>query len=203
MTTTSVNILNEARKYLGVEQGSSTHKSIINEYNSITPLPVGYQVTYYDDWCDIFISFLAIKTEAVDLIGRECGVERHINIFKKLGIWIEDGSIKPTPGDIITFNWDTNNQPNDGWADHIGIVENVSNDTITTIEGNSNRAVRRCYYSIGNGNIRGYARPSYQTSTNDSSYNGGLLVNTGRTLSQDNIRLVIQYAKNIILGQVS
>lgn len=195
MTTTAVNILDEARKYLGVEQGSLTHQSIINEYNSIKPLPVGYQVTYYDDWCDTFISFLAIKTGAIDLIGRECGVERHIDIFKKLGIWIEDGSIQPKPGDIITFNWDTNSQPNDGWADHIGIVESVSNNTLTTIEGNSNRAVRRCYYSIGNGNIRGYARPSYQTGANESPYNGGSLVNAGRTISQDNIRLVIQYAK--------
>ncbi|WP_346905996.1 glucosaminidase domain-containing protein, partial [Clostridium sp.] len=195
MTTTAVNILNEARKYLGVEQGSSTHQSIINEYNSIKPLPVGYQVTYYDDWCDTFISFLAIKTGAVDLIGRECGVERHVNIFKKLGIWIEDGSITPKPGDIITFNWDINSQPNDGWADHIGIVESVSNGTITTIEGNSSRSVRRRNYSIGNGNIRGYARPSYQTGANDSPYNGGPLVNAGKTISQSNIRLVIEHAK--------
>jgi len=195
MSTTAVKIINEASKYLGVEQGSSIHQSIINEYNSMKPLPRGYQVTYYDDWCDAFISFLTIKTGAVDLIGRECGVEKHIDIFKKLGIWIEDGSIKPTPGDIITFNWDTNRQPNDGWADHIGIVESVSNDTLTTIEGNSSRSVRRCYYSICNGNIRGYARPSYQTGENDSPYNGGSLVNAGRTVSQDNIRLVIQYSK--------
>ena len=195
MTTTAQNILNEARKYIGVTQGSSEHHSIINTYNSVLPLPQGYQVTYDDDWCDTFISFLAIKTGAVDLIERECGVERHVNLFKQLGIWIEDGTITPKPGDIITFNWDSSNQPNNGWADHIGIVESVSNGMITTIEGNSSRSVRRRQYSIGNGNIRGYARPSYKTGANDSPYNGGSIVNAGKTISQDNIRLAIQYGK--------
>lgn len=32
MTTIVQNILNEARKYIGVTQGSSTHKSIVNVY---------------------------------------------------------------------------------------------------------------------------------------------------------------------------
>ncbi len=40
-------------------------------------------------------------------------------------------------GDIITFNWDKDAQQNDGWADHIGIVERVENGWIHTIEGNS------------------------------------------------------------------
>ncbi len=60
-------------------------------------------------------------------------------------------------GDIITFNWDQNSQPNNGFADHIGIAESVSNGTIHTIEGNSNNQVRRNTYRIGHGNIRGFA----------------------------------------------
>lgn len=195
MPITTANILNEARKYLGVQEGSATHKAIINKYNSIKPLPRDYQVTYYDDWCDVFISFLAIETGAIDLIGRECSVQRHIDIFKSLGIWIEDGNITPKPGDIITFDWDSYSQPTDGWADHIGIVESISDGIITTIEGNANNAVTRCYYNIGNANIRGYARPSYQTDANHSPYNGGPLVNAGRTISQNNIRLIIEHAK--------
>ncbi|WP_141669555.1 glucosaminidase domain-containing protein, partial [Clostridium septicum] len=196
MTTTAQNILNEARKYIGVTQGSSEHHSIINTYNSVQPLPRRYQVSYDDSWCDAFISFLAIKTGAIDIIGRECSVNNHITtVFKPLGIWIEDGSIKPKPGDIITFHWNSYSQPNDGWADHIGIVESVSNDTITTIEGNSSSAVCRCNYSIGDCRIRGYARPRYKTDANSSPYNGGSLVNAGYTMSQNNIRLLIPYAK--------
>ena len=95
------------------------------------------------------------------LIGRECGVERHIQIFKRLGIWNENGLTTPKAGDIITFNWDQNSQQNDGWADHIGIVESVQNGIIHTIEGNSNGAVRRQVYRVGHGNIRGFATPRY------------------------------------------
>lgn len=163
--TTVATILNEARKYLGVAQYSAQHKAIIDTYNATKPLPVGYAVKYSDDWCDAFISFLAIKTKSTDIIGRECGVQRHIDIFKKLGIWNENGQGRPKPGDIITFNWDFFGQNNDGWADHIGIVESVSDTQITTIEGNTDRAVRRRTYQIGNGWIRGFARPKYQSAT--------------------------------------
>lgn len=161
--TTINEILNKARSYIGVVQGDSKHKAIVNKYNSVKPLPVGYIVKYSDDWCDTFITTLAIETGAVDILGRECGVQRHIDIFKKLGIWIEDGRITPKPGDIITFNWDDWTQSNDGFADHIGIVESVKNGQITTIEGNTDRACKRRTYQIGNGFIRGYARPKYST----------------------------------------
>ena len=46
--TTVTQILNQARKYIGVAQGSATHKAIIDKYNSVKPLPVGYAVKYTD-----------------------------------------------------------------------------------------------------------------------------------------------------------
>jgi len=194
MTTTVATILNEARQYIGVTGGSERHHFIIDTYDSVKPLPVGYLVTYDDDWCDTFVSFLAIRTNSTDIIGRECGVQRHIDIFKQKGIWIEDGTITPKVGDIITFNWDSSNQPNDGFADHIGIVESVSNGIITTIEGNSSNMVRRRTYSVGNGYIRGFARPQYSDTT-VKEYNGGDLVNVGNTISQSNIRKLINECK--------
>ena len=45
--------------------------------------------------------------------------------------------------------------------DHIGFVESVSNGQITCIEGNKGEAVARRVLSVGNGNIRGFARPKY------------------------------------------
>lgn len=158
-------MINEAIKYIGVVVGTSAHKKIIDKYNSVTPLPVGYKVKYTDDWCDTFISFLAIQTGATSLIGRECGVERHVQIFKQKGIWLEDGRITPKAGDIITFNWGTMVQQNDGFADHIGIVEKVVGNTIHTIEGNTSRMVSRRTYPVGWGYIRGYARPKYEADT--------------------------------------
>ena len=163
--TKASDVVQLAQSYLGTTMGSATHKNIIDTYNAVLPLPAGYRVTYNDDWCDAFVTFLAIKTGAVDLIGRECGVQRHIGIFKAKGIWIEDGTITPRPGDIITFNWDSGYQPNDGFSDHIGIVEQVVGNQIYTIEGNTDRAVRRRTYAIGNGYIRGFARPKYSTAS--------------------------------------
>jgi hypothetical protein len=43
---------------------------------------------------------------------KERGCERHVAIFNKLGIWIEDGTITPKPGYIIVYNWNTKVQPN-------------------------------------------------------------------------------------------
>ena len=155
-------VLAAAAAMVGVKGGSAEHQRLVNDYNSVRPLPVGYAVKNTDDWCDIFTTVIFQREGLSDLIGRECGVERHIHIFQRLGIWNEDGNSTPSAGDIITFNWDKDTQQNDGWADHIGIVEKVENGIIHTIEGNSNNVVKRNTYRIGHGNIRGFATPRYK-----------------------------------------
>ena len=157
-------ILRAAASLVGVRSGSTAHHQLVKDYNSVHPLPVGYTVKNSDDWCDVFVTTVFQREGLSHLIGRECGVERHIQIFKRLGIWNEDGASTPKAGDIITFNWDQNHQSNDGWADHIGIVESVRDGMIYTIEGNSGHdvgTVKRNVYRIGHGNIRGFATPRY------------------------------------------
>ena len=157
-------VLRAAANLVGVRSGSAAHHQLVKDYNSINPLPVGYAVKNSDDWCDVFVTTVFQREGLSHLIGRECGVERHIQIFKRLGIWNEDGASTPKAGDIITFNWDQYSQPNDGFADHIGIVERVENGLIHTIEGNSGvvGTVKRNVYRIGHGNIRGFATPRYK-----------------------------------------
>lgn len=160
MTATANAVIQEAKKWLGSNKWGANHKKIIDGYNAVRALPRGYAVKYSDDWCDTFVSFVAVKSGAKDLIGRECGVERHKDIFKQLGIW--KGLVKPKVGDIVIFNWSGNRQ---GWGNHIGYVANVDGDMITTIEGNTtkngvstvayNRFVWNSVY------IQGYARPRY------------------------------------------
>lgn len=160
--TTAQDIIKTMAGWVGLDRASGTHKVIIDTYNAYTPRARGYKVTYQDEYCDTTVSAAFIKNNAVSLIGgTECGVEEHIKIFKKAGIWLEDGSITPKPGDIITYNWDTSKQPNDGYADHIGVVEKVNGSTITVIEGNMSGKVGRRNISVGWGYIRGYARPKY------------------------------------------
>ena len=155
-------ILNIARNYLGVQSGSDEHKKIVDAYNSVNPKPVGYTAKYSDDWCDIFVTTVFQQAGLSDLIGRECGVQRHINIMEKKGIW--KGKTLPKVGDVITFDWDGG-----GFADHIGIVESVNNGIVTTIEGNSSNyagsteetRVNRKTYNWNASYIKGYARPIY------------------------------------------
>ena len=155
-------VLDTARSYLGVETGSREHKKIVDAYNSVDPKPVGYTANYQDDWCDIFVTTVYQQAGLSDLIGRECGVQRHIGIMEKKGIW--KGRTQPKVGDIVTFDWDGG-----GWADHIGIVESVNNGVITTIEGNSSlyagstakTRVNRKTYDWNSRYIKGYARPAY------------------------------------------
>ena len=165
MGATAQDVLNVMRSWLGFSEYNGKFKQIIDLYNSVLPLPRGYAVKYTDAWCDATVSAAAIKAGAQDIIGRECGCEQHIKIFKQKGIWIEDGTIRPEPGDVIVYNWGDSTQANDGYADHIGYVEYVSGNTITAIEGNKNEAVERRSLPVGWGYIRGYAKPKYDNSS--------------------------------------
>ena len=160
MTATASAVIQEAKKWLGSNKWGSNHKKIIDGYNAVRPLPRGYAVKYSDDWCDTFVSFVAAKAGAKDLIGRECGVERHKDIFKQLGIW--KGLVKPEVGDVVIFNWSGNRS---GWGNHIGYVAAVSGDRVTTIEGNTTvngvSTVAYRYYMWNSVYIQGYARPLY------------------------------------------
>ena len=146
----------------GYSRINGKQKGIIDIYNSITPWPAGYKMRYSDAWCDATVSAAAIKTGNVERIGRECSVPRHITIFKKLGIWEEDGTIVPRPGDIIVYSWNKFRQPNNASASHIGIVAKVEGNEITAIEGNRGIGiVATRTIKVGWGCIRGYARPNY------------------------------------------
>ena len=62
-----------------------------------------------------------------------------------------DRSYTPKSGDIVFFDWN-----GDGKADHVGIVERVTDGTIHTIEGNADDECRRTSYHVGHGNILGF-----------------------------------------------
>ena len=164
MTVSAKQVLDVARGLIGAKKYGATHKKLINDYNKVTPRPVSYAVKYDDDWCDAFVTVVSDRAGATGLIGRECGVERHKAIFKQKNIWL--GLVKPQAGDIVIWRWDGNRN---GFANHIGFVESVSGNTITTIEGNTFKGgvsqVGRNTYPWNAQSIQGYARPKYGTST--------------------------------------
>lgn len=86
MAVTATQIKNNANAHLGITKYSAGHKKIVDTYNSVKPLPVGCAVTYDDDWCDAFVTYIGIINKATELIGRECGVQLHKAIFQSMGI---------------------------------------------------------------------------------------------------------------------
>lgn len=155
-------ILNQAIKWLGKNEADGSHKEIIDIYNRIRPLPRGYKVKGTDSWCATFISAVAIKCNAADIIPLECSCGRMIEIAQKMGIWVESDAHTPSPGDIIMYDWDDSGKgDNTGWADHVGYVVSVNNGKIKAIEGNLNNSVGYRNIAVNERAIRGYICPKY------------------------------------------
>lgn len=155
-------VVAQAQSWVGRKESNGTHKEIIDVYNSHKPLARGYAVKYTDEWCSTFVSAVSVKLGYTDIIPTECGCEKHIQLFKNIGAWVENENRKPNSGDIIFYDWNDNGSgDNTGWADHVGIVEKVSGSTITVIEGNINTAVGRRNIQVNGKYIRGYGVPKY------------------------------------------
>jgi hypothetical protein len=105
---------------------------------------------------------MAIKSGYTNIIPVECSCSKMVELFKALGSWCEDDGRKPNPGDIMFYDWEDNGVgDNKGNANHVGIVEKVSNGVITVIEGNKNSAVERREIKVDGKYIRGYGVPKY------------------------------------------
>jgi hypothetical protein len=156
-------LLAVAQSWLGKKESDGSHKAIIDIYNSHKPLARGYKVKYTDEWCATTISALAIKCNAVDIIPKECSCQKMIELFKKIGCWVENDAHVPNAGDIIFYDWQDNGVgDNKGWSDHVGIVEKVEGNIITVIEGNIKDAVGRRELKVDGKYIRGYGVPKYE-----------------------------------------
>ncbi|OUQ78714.1 LysM peptidoglycan-binding domain-containing protein [Flavonifractor sp. An100] len=158
-------IVDTAEAWLGCKEGDGSHKKIIDVYNAHKPLARGYKVKYTDAWCSTYASAVAIKAGMTDIIPTECGCEKHIELFKKLGAWQENDTYTPKMGDYIFYNWDdgANYATTDltASADHVGIVTKVSGNTFTVIEGNMSNAVGHRTMKVNGKYIRGFGTPDY------------------------------------------
>lgn len=117
------------------------------------------------EWCACFVSWCANECGYIDngIIPKFAGCILGVQWFRDRGQWM-DNSAEPSPGMIIFFDWDNPNGssgPQDGLADHVGIVEKVENGVVYTVEGNSGDSVRINSYSVGYYEILGYGVPQY------------------------------------------
>lgn len=152
--------VNMAVFYVGVKEGSSKHKYIIDTYNKIKPLPYGYKVKYNDAWCATFVSFCAAEAGLLDYVPAECSCNRMIALAKKMGIWVEKDNYVPSVSDIILYDWeDSGVGDNVGVSDHVGIVVSITGGAIKVIEGNYHDAVGYRNIPVNGRYIRGFIVP--------------------------------------------
>ena len=155
-------LISTAEAWLGTVKESPEHHQIIDLYNAQKVLPVGYLVTYEDNWCATFVTAVALQNNFEDIIPPECGCQRQVALFESMGRWQEDETYVPLPGDVIYYSQkEVSIGDSTGWADHVGIVVGTSGKYIKVIEGNNKDAVRYRYIRQGNYIIRGYGLPDY------------------------------------------
>lgn len=112
------------------------------------------------EWCACFVSWCFNECGYLDTgtAPKFAGCVGGVEWFRSRGQWA-DNTIEPAPGMIVFFDWNDPNGasgPQDGEADHVGIVEKCENGIVYTIEGNSGDACRQNQYPVGYYEILGY-----------------------------------------------
>ena len=112
------------------------------------------------EWCACFVSWCFNECGYLDTgtAPKFAGCVSGVEWFRSRGQWA-DNTVEPAPGMIVFFDWNDPNGasgPQDGEADHVGIVEKCENGIVYTIEGNSGDACRQNQYPVGYYEILGY-----------------------------------------------
>lgn len=171
---TRASMIEQAQAWVGRNEADGSFKSIIDTYNSHTPLARGYELKYTDEWCAGFVSAVAIATGNTDNVPLEVSCPRMIQIAQNMGIWQESDGYVPSPADIILYDWDDNgNGDNTANPDHVGIVESVSDGVITVIEGNMSEKVGRRSLDVDGRYIRGFITPEYKAGEDNEPQESG------------------------------
>lgn len=158
-------IVNQAKSWLGCKESDNSYWKIIQTYNNgkKTPGDRNYKMTKNDAWCACFVSACSIICGFQDIVFTEVSCYYMIELYKKHNRWQENDAYVPSPGDVIFYDWqDSGSGDNKGNPDHVGLVEKVSGNTITVIEGNISDSVGRRTIKVNGKNIRGFGIPNYK-----------------------------------------
>ena len=149
-----------AIEWLGRKESDGSHKLIVDTYNKISPLPIGYKLTYKDSWCAGFVSAVAHKCGLDKYYPLESSCPRMIPKAKSMDIWVENNAYEPQIADWVLYDWqDYGSGDNQGTPDHVGMVVSVSGKNLKIIEGNYADSVKYRTITINAQYIRGYVAP--------------------------------------------
>lgn len=141
-----------AKQFIGIKQGGNKHKQIINGYNNgVKPLPRSYRVKYNDSWCATFVSYCALMCGAKNF-PYECSCQQMTQKARKNKQVVRI----PKVGYVIMYDW-----KNDGSINHVGIITDIKDDTLTVIEGNFSKQVKTRVIKRSNIEIECFIKVDY------------------------------------------
>lgn len=109
-------------------------------------------------WCAVFISWCAYMANIPESVIPKfalCSVGR--SFYKEVDRYDTDlKSVKK--GDIVFINWSGGTK-----LQHVGIVVDITDTAIITVEGNRSNAVRLETYNIGDKRLIGFAHPDFDS----------------------------------------
>ena len=180
--------LNTAKGYIGTNG------------NFVCKTNLGLGAVY--DWCAF----------AVSAIMKDCGfVGKYIKAVaggagdiprisdSKYGDWFKKGTKTPQAGDLFFMRYADYPYQDKYFCDHVGIVESVNGNTITTLEGNvdgysynwaGTSTFKRKTRYLSDGTVYAFYRPRWSGTTSTST-------------SQTNKKSVYELAKEVIAGKWS
>ena len=166
-------VAKEAAGWLGVKEDTVRHRALVDFYNKIEPLPVGYRLKETDPWCAAFVSVVGASMHLGDIIFPECSCLRMVQEYVKSGRWEESDAYKPQTGDVVFYGWqDSGVGDYNGPPDHVGIVQSVDDDMISVIEGNYQDEVKVRRIAVNARFIRGYGLPDYASKAGPDKLTG-------------------------------
>ncbi len=158
--------LEQAKSYIG-KDGAYVCKTKLN-------------LGYVTEWC----------AYAVSAVMQDCGfIGKYIRQIEggagtiarfsdgKYGTWFPKGDKVPQAGDLIFFRYG-GSYTDKYHADHVGIVENVSGDTVTTLEGNvegvsgswaATSTFKRKTRYLNDSSVYAFYRPYWKADTSSGS----------------------------------
>lgn len=156
-------VVDLALSWVGKNEKDGSYKEIIDIYNNFAgPFPRGVHMQYGWSWCACTWSALAVSLGYTEVMPIEISCGELIKRAKEMGVWIEDDSYRPLPGDGILYDWqDSGIGDNQGWPDHVGTVVSTTDREITVVEGNKSDAVGVRTILINGKFIRGFIAPKF------------------------------------------
>lgn len=155
-------VADTALSLLGIKEGTAEYlERIVGVYNSQGKLPRGHELTATDPSCAATVTVIGIMLGISHIILPECSCSKMIELYRTLGLWVEDDAHVPELGDIVMYAWSAKSGENLLPPDHTGMVVKHEGKKLLILEGNYDNQVKLREIPIEYVKTRGFCKPDY------------------------------------------